>query len=373
MKFFGVFEHGIGVALGVFLVLFVFQGCSGLKDAEKKDDADDDKDEESAYIKFWKQFGKNIKLGLIEDSSNRTKLSKLLRFKTSKSGDKFVSLEQYVANMPEWQDNIYYIAGDGQDAVENSPFMEKCREKDVEVLYLTDPIDEYAIQNLTEFDGKKLQSITKEGLKFGDDDEADKKREKIYKENFKPLTDWMKDLYNDKVDKITISPRLASSPAILVTGQYSYSANMERIMKSQAFADTKRSAFLMSKKTMEINPRHPIVVKLNEIAGDDDKDDNAEAQNLAWLLFETASLNSGFQLEDPASFSQRMYNLMKTGLSLDSLDLVDEVEVPEEDEAEEEDDDAEDLDDEDEDEGDEEGEDDEDEDEDGEGAAKDEL
>merc|ERR1712093_707199 len=305
---------------------------------------------EDDYLKFWESFGKNIKLGLIEDSSNRTKLSKLLRFKSSfDNGEKWHSLEDYVSRMKDNQTNIYYISGSSMDAVKDSPFMEKMRSKNLEVIYLTDPIDEYAIQNLTEFDGKKLQSITKEGLKFGDDDEADKKREKIYKENFKPLTDWLKDLYNDEVDKITISPRLASSPAILVTGQYSYSANMERIMKSQAFADTKRSAFLMSKKTMEINPRHPIVVKLNEIAGDDDKDDNAEAQNLAWLLFETASLNSGFQLEDPASFSQRMYNLMKTGLSLDSLDFVDEVEVPEEDEAEEE------------------------EDEDGEGAAKDEL
>merc|ERR1711907_641704 len=151
----------------------------GVDDDDVEDEAEDD------YIKFWEQFGKNLKLGLIEDSSNRTKLSKLLRFKSTKSDGAWISLEDYVDNMQEGQRHILYISGESIESVENSPFLERCREQDLEVLYLTDPIDEYAVQNLSEFDGKQLQSVTKEGLKFAEDeDEVASKREKIYKEQF---------------------------------------------------------------------------------------------------------------------------------------------------------------------------------------------
>merc|ERR1712037_609627 len=205
---------------------------------------------------FWEQFGKSIKLGLVEDSSNRTKLSKLLRFKTSKSDGKWVSLEQYVENMKEDQEYIYYISGESLDAVQNSPFLERCKKAGLEVLFLTEPIDEYAVQNLTEFDGKRLMSVTKEGLKFGgDEDDLDAKREKLYKEQFDGLTTFLKETYDKTVEKVAISNRLQNTPCVLVTSQYGYSANMERIMKSQAFSD--------AKKTMEINPRHPIIIELN--------------------------------------------------------------------------------------------------------------
>merc|ERR1712147_347707 len=198
------------------------------EDEKKEDDADnkddtptkavggDKEDKKDPYIEFWEQFGKNIKLGLVEDSSNRTKLSKLLRFKTSKSDGKWVSLEQYVENMKEEQEYIYYITGESLEAVQNSPFLEQCKARDLEVLFLTEPIDEYAVQNLTEFDGKRLMSVTKEGLKFGgDEDDLDPKREKIYKEQFEGLTTYLKDTYDKTIEKVAISNRLQNTPCVL--------------------------------------------------------------------------------------------------------------------------------------------------------------
>lgn len=292
------------------------------------------KKKKDPYIEFWEAFGKNIKLGLIEDSSNRTKLSKLLRFKTSvDGGEKWSSLEDYVGRMKEWQKSIYYISGKDMEEVKSSAFLERLKAKGLEVIFLTDPIDEYAIQNLTEFDGKKLQSVTKEGLKFGDEEEVDTKRAELYKDQFKPLTKWMKDTYGDKVEKVSVSARLAATPCIFVTSQYGYSANMERIMQSQAFADNKRTQYLVSKKTMEINPRHPIVVELLKRSEEDP--DSEATKDLAWLLHDTALLNSGFPVSDAKEFSARMYRTMQNGLNLDSLDLVPEIEVPEEEEVEE--------------------------------------
>merc|ERR1711871_1134508 len=299
--------------------------------AEAAEGSGDDKKEEEEkkdpYIEFWEAFGKNIKLGLIEDSSNRTKLSKLLRFKSSlDDGEAWTSLEQYVSRMKDWQKSIYYISGKDMDEVKSSAFLERLRAKGLEVLFLTDPIDEYAIQNLTEFDGKKLQSVTKEGLKFGDEEEIDTKRADLYKEQFKPLTKWLKELYSDSVEKITVSSRLHDTPCIFVTSQYGYSANMERIMQSQAFADNKRTQYLVSKKTMEINPRHPIVVEL--LKRSEESPEDGDTKDLAEILYDTALLNSGFQMEDAKSFARRMYKLFQAGPSLDTLDLMPEIDVP---------------------------------------------
>merc|ERR1711998_49829 len=255
------------------------EGEEGSTDGTEK--AEDD------YLKFWEPFGKNIKLGLIEDSSNRTKLSKLLRFKSSfDDGEKWHSLEDYVSRMKDNQANIYYISGSSMEAVKDSPFMEKMRSKNLEVIFLVDPIDEYAIQNLTEFDGKKLQSITKENLKFGDEEDSDKKRDELYTENFEGLTELMKGIYGDKVEKIAVSNRVVDTPCLLVTSQYGYSANMERIMQSQAFADNKRTSYLVSKKTMEINPRHPIMIELKKRA--EESPDNDDTKDLALLIYDTA-------------------------------------------------------------------------------------
>jgi len=343
-------QHKVLKVMGKKLVRKCLEMLRKLANKATKDAAEDtgDEQEESEvadpYIEFWEQFGKNIKLGLIEDSSNRTKLSKLLRFKSSTSEGKWVSLEQYVENMKEDQEFIYYISGESLDAVENSPFLEQCKKRGLEVLFLTDPIDEYAIQNLTEFDGKRLMSVTKEGLKFGgEDEELDAKREKLYKEQFEPLTTFLTETYGEKIEKVSISNRVEETPCILVTSQYGYSANMERIMKSQAFSDTKRSSYLFSKKTMEINPRHPIIVELNKRVSDGDEA-SQEVKDLAMVLFDTAMLNSGFTMENAGDFSQRMYRIMQSGLGLESLALADHVEIVDEPEAaDDEEDDEEEL------------------------------
>jgi len=313
------------------------------KDDDDDNDADDDDDDDDAdapskYEQFWSKFGKNIKLGVIEDASNRAKLAKLLRFRTSKSDGKLIGLQEYVDNMKEWQKNIYFIAGESIEQLLTSPFLERMQAKDIEVVLMADPLDEYCTQNLPEFDGKKLQSITKEGLKFGDESEDDAKREKLYKETFKPLTDWMGTVYGDNVEKVAVSNRVLASPSVLVTSQWGYSANMERIMKNQAFGDSGKQQYMISKKTMEINPRHPIIAELAKRVEADDSDD--DAKDLAKLLFDTALLNSGFAMENPVEFAQRMYRLMKTGLSLDNLDLLPEIDIPEEEEEQQSADDA---------------------------------
>eukprot|EP00941_MAST-03F_sp_MAST-3F-sp1_P001288 g1288.t1 len=319
------------------------EATEGEEEAEGEE-AEDSEEKEDPYVAFWDKFGKNIKLGLIEDSSNRTKLSKLLRYETNKSDGKFISLEQYVDNMKDWQKSIYYIAGDSKESVEKSPMLEVLTSKGLEVIYMTDPIDEYAVQNLTEFDGKRLQSATKEGLQFGDEDETNATRKlELYKEKLTSLTDYLKGVYGDKIGKIQVSNRITSSPVVLVSSQYGYSANMEKIMKSQAFADPKRASFMTSKKTMEVNPRHPIITKLQAAIDADSEDENAK--NIAWLLHDTALLHSGFSMEDSSAFAKRMFSLMQKGLNLDSLELEEEIEVPDEpEESEDEEDEEEDVD-----------------------------
>merc|ERR1719247_486924 len=311
---------------------------------EEGDDEDDDEEESKApYIEFWEKFGKNIKLGIIEDSANRSKLTKLLRYKSSTPGEGYTSFEEYVENMKDWQKAIYYIAGENVEAVENSPFLEKCKAKGVEVLYMVDPIDEYAIQHVTEFDGKKLQSVTKEGLKFGDEDEAlEAKRTKLYKETFKPLTDYLKELYGDAVVKVSISKRVETTPTIIVTSQYGNSANMERIMRAQAFSEKQSMGMMMSQKTMELNPRHPIINELLTKVKDEKTDEDTE--NLAWLLLDNALMQSGFQPADVDAFAQRALKIIQYGLALESSDLLPEMEVPDDPEEEEDEEDEVDLD-----------------------------
>eukprot|EP00938_MAST-03A_sp_MAST-3A-sp1_P000704 g704.t1 len=304
------------------------------KENEESEDSSSEEEEkkevEDPYIKFWEEFGKSIKLGLIEDSSNRSKLAKLLRFKTSASEDNWTSLSDYVERMPDWQQSIYYISGSSEDEVKSSPMIEILKKKGLEVVYLTDPLDEISLQNLTEFEGFKLQSVTKEGLKFGDEDEyTTSKRLEMYEEKFEPLTSWMKDLYGKKVSKITFSNRLDTTPCVLVTGQYGYSAHMEKVMRSQAFADDKKSSmqYMMSQRTLELNPRHPIFTKMMDLVQDESGDDEV-AKDLALVLLDTAMLTSGFNIDNTADFAKRMYGLMKQGLNLESDELLPEIEVP---------------------------------------------
>ncbi|ESN92065.1 hypothetical protein HELRODRAFT_158018 [Helobdella robusta] len=279
------------------------------------DDICEDKDN---YKKFYEQFSKNIKLGIHEDSTNRKKLSEYLRFHSSQSGDEQTSLKDYVSRMKENQKSIYYITGESKEAVENSAFVERLRKRGYEVLYMVDPIDEYAVQQLKEYEGKTLVSVTKEGLELPEDEE-EKKRQEENKAKFEGLCKIMKEILDKKVEKVTVSNRLVSSPCCIVTSQYGWSANMERIMKAQALRDTSTMGYMAAKKHLEINPDHSIIKTLKEKA-DNDKNDKS-VKDLVMLLFETSLLASGFSLEDPQIHASRIHRMIKLGLGIDEEDL----------------------------------------------------
>ncbi|CAK4616575.1 hypothetical protein LEN26_001531 [Aphanomyces euteiches] len=293
---------------------------------EKKDSQEDS----SKYLTFWENYGKNIKIGIMDDPANKGKLLKLLRFKTSTSPDKFISLNQYVSRMKDWQDTIYYIAGESIETVEKSPFLQTCKAKGVEVLYLVDPLDEYVMQHIPDFDGKKMQSVTKEGLKFGDEDEKTiERRRKLYSEQYETVLSGLKSLYGTKVSKITISKTPLETPAVMVTSQWGHSANMERIIKAQTFANP-AAQNPMAQKIMELNPRHPIVSKLRDLYAT--QPDSTETQDLSWLLYDAALTNSGFAMDDVDHFASRVYRLMKHTMGLDTLELEPELALPPEEE-----------------------------------------
>lgn len=283
-------------------------------------------EDEEKYLKFYEQFAKNLKLGIHEDSANRDKIAKLLRYHSTKSGETMTSFEGYISRMPADQDVVYYVTGESKKHVENSPFLEKLKKKGYEVLFMVDPIDEYAVQQLKEVEGKKLVCATKEGLKLGESEDEIKAFEEA-KAATEGLCKLIKEVLDDKVEKVVVSNRLENAPTCLVTGEFGWSANMERIMKAQALRDSSSSSFMASKKTLEVNPTNPIIASLRSKVANDQGDKTVK--DVIWMLYETSLLTGGFSLEEPTTFANRIHRLIKLGLSIDEDDEAEDEEMPE--------------------------------------------
>ncbi|MCL7029739.1 hypothetical protein MKW94_014111 [Papaver nudicaule] len=266
------------------------------------------------FNKFYKDFSENLKLGIHEDPVNKSKIADLLRYHSTKSGDEMTSLKDYVTRMKEGQNDIFYITGESKKAVENSRFLERLKEKGYEVLYMVDAVDEFAVGQLKDFEGKKLVSATKEGLKL-EESEDEKKKAETLKGKFEGLCKVIKEVLGDRVEKVVVSERIVESPCVLVVGEFRWTANMERIMKAQALRDSSMAGYISSKKTIEINSENSIVEELRKRA-DTDKNDKF-LKDLVLLLFETALLTSGFSLEEPTTFGNRIHRMLKLGLSID--------------------------------------------------------
>jgi len=269
------------------------------------------------FNKFYEAFAKNIKYGIHDDSTNRDKLAEFLRYHSTKSGSDMTSLKDYITRMKEGQDAIFYVCGETKKAVESSPFLEALKAKGFEVLLMSDPMDEYAMQQLKEFEGKKFKNIAKEGLELAKDEEEKKKIEE-HKKATEELCKIIKDTLGEKVEKVLSGERLSSSPCVIVTGEFGWTANMERIMKAQALRNSGMGSYMTSKKTLEINPSHPII---NELRKKVEKDKNDKTvKDLIWLLFETSLLTSGFSLDEPTTFASRIHRMIKLGLSIDDTE-----------------------------------------------------
>jgi molecular chaperone HtpG len=283
-------------------------------------------EDEEAYKKFYEQFSKNLKLGIHEDSQNRTKIAELLRFHTSTTtGDDMSSLKDYVTRMKENQNDIYFITGENKEQVATSAFTERLVKKGYEVLYMTEPIDEYCVQQLKEYDGKKLVSVTKEGLVLPEDEEEKKKFEED-KAKFEKMCEKIKEILGEsRVEKVVVSNRLSTSPCCIVTAEHGWSANMERIMKAQALRDNSTMGYMAAKKHLEINPDHSITKSINAKIEADPHD--KAIKDLCMLMYETSLLTSGFNLDDPAVHANRIHRMIKLGLGIDE-DADDELATP---------------------------------------------
>merc|ERR1712100_194214 len=315
------------------------------KEEKKEEEKKDKKDEESSWGKFYKEFAKNLKMGCYEDDSNRSKISKLLRFTSTKSEGKDISLDKYLDRMQESQESIYYMSGDSLEVMKKAPALQIFKKKDLEVLMLADHLDEPCIQKLADYEGKKFVSIQKADVKL-DETEEEKKRFSKLKDMYKPLTDWWKEKLTDftekgamkdagvKIEKVEISKRLTDSPVVVVTSQFGYSAQQERVMKAQAFQNKDQLSMMSGRKTLEVNPNHPVVVDL--LAKVKASKEDAAALDTAQVLFQTALIESGYEIADPSALVNRVYRLMSKELGVDPDAPLKEVEVPEDAEEEEE-------------------------------------
>ncbi|ONI32372.1 hypothetical protein PRUPE_1G363900 [Prunus persica] len=294
------------------------------KDKKELEKSSDDDEKRGQYTRFWNEFGKSIKLGIIEDAANRNRLAKLLRFESTKSDGKLTSLDQYISRMKSGQKDIFYITGASKEQLEKSPFIERLKKKNYEVIFFTDPVDEYLMQYLMDYEDKKFQNVSKEGLKLGKDS-----KDKEVKESYKELTKWWKSaLASDNVDDVKLSNRLADTPCVVVTSKYGWSANMERIMQSQTLSDASKQAYMRGKRILEINPRHPIIKELRERVVKNAEDESVK--QTAQLIYQTALMESGFNLPDPKDFASRIYSSVKSSLNINPDVAVEEEEDVEE-------------------------------------------
>ncbi|CAL9062115.1 unnamed protein product [Musa banksii] len=294
------------------------------KDKTDSEKESEENEKKGQYTKFWNEFGKSIKLGIIEDAHNRNRLAMLLRFESTKSDGKLASLDEYISRMKPGQKDIFYITGTSKEQLEKSPFLERLTKKNYEVIFFTDPVDEYLMQYLMDYEDKKFQNVSKEGLKLGKDSKL-----KDLKESFKELTNWWKDaLSSENVDSVKISNRLDNTPCVVVTSKYGWSANMEKIMQSQTLSDATKQAYMRGKRVLEINPRHPIIKELRDRVAQDSKDEGLK--HTARLIYQTALMESGFILNDPKDFASSIYKSVQK-----SLDISPDATVEEEDEVEE--------------------------------------
>ncbi|KAJ6807626.1 endoplasmin-like protein [Iris pallida] len=296
---------------------------------DKPEKASEDDGKKGQYSKFWNEFGKSIKLGIIEDAQNRNRLAKLLRFETTKSEGKLVSLDEYISRMKSGQKDIFYLTGTSKEQLEKSPFLERLMKRNYEVIFFTDPVDEYLMQYLMDYEDKKFQNVSKEGLQLGKDSKL-----KDLKESFKELTDWWKNaLSSENVDSVKISNRLDNTPCVVVTSKFGWSSNMEKIMQSQTLSDANKQAYMRGKRVLEINPRHPIIKELRDRVALDPKDESVK--QTARLVYQTALMESGFLLNDPKDFANSIYDSVKASLKINPDAAVEEEEDVEEREVEE--------------------------------------
>merc|ERR1712151_1019741 len=314
------------------------------EEKEDKEERKDKKDEETTWQKFWKEFNKNLKMGCYEDDSNRSELSKLLLFMTTKSEGKEINLDKYLDRMQESQESIYYMSGESLDGMQKAPALQIFKKKDIEVLMLPDHLDEPCIQKLADYEGKKFVSIQKADVKLDETEEEEKRFSKL-KDMYKPLTDWWKEKLTDltekgamkdagvKIESVALSKRLTDSPVVVVTSQFGYSAQQEKIMKAQAFQNRDQISMMSGRKTLEVNPNHPVVIDL--LAKIKDDKENTAALDTAQVLFQTALIESGYEIADPSALVNRVYRLMSKELGIDPDAPLKEVEVPEEEEEEE--------------------------------------
>jgi len=310
------------------------------KDEKKKGDAGDD----TPYEKFYKEFGKNLKMGCYEDDSNRSKISKLLRFVTTKSNGKEISLDKYLDQMPEKQDSIYYVSGESLEVMEKLPNLQIFKKKNVEVLMLSDHLDEPCIQKLADYEGKKFVSVQKADVKL-DETEDEIKRFNKLKDMYKPLTDWWKELLTDmtekgamkstgvKIDGVVLSKRLTDSPVVVVTSQFGYSAHQEKIMRAQAFQNKEQIQMMAGRKTLELNANHPVINDMLQKVKDNKED--KKAKETAEVLFQTGMIESGYEMSDPSDLAKRLYRMMSSNLGVDPEEPMREIEVPDDDDEEE--------------------------------------